>query len=463
MKPLSYFIYTSAVISAAVGIVSAQEKDAGEVNDEPVQTEPSSGSEQAQANDPEQNQDLQVAGSESGVTVEPESRSADAVAEPEIEGASRHNAETAGVADKFEEVSREGAPADALEPLPWFSGLRTPEPPVFVLFQLSPSEIQKPSASRPLAFSFARGLTSFDGVILPLNLAVDISPYWIDSHSGVDWKEYTSAGIEQLYQNLNVSIGSSTVGDNYDDYTSLAFGVRTGIDGRDYSCEQLEPLFYRYNDELSREKLRAMDAAMSNGGQLQSFEETDADFKKKWLQQRANASALKQATEQCTRKRDWALDFAFATAFVIPDRRMKDTELSALAGWLTFGILGDTFSLVPMARVRSDLLYLDDSRTLIDLGAQVVAAVNRFAFTAEFIYRHVVDKPEDNDETSFYRTGLGIEAALSNEIWLSVGFGKKYADLVPDEDLYVMTSLRLDLGERDLGIDPESVGVEYRE
>ena len=134
-----------------------------------------------------------------------------------------------------------------------------------------------------------------------------------------------------------------------------------------------------------------------------------------------------------------------------------------MAGWLNFGILGDTVSLVPMTRIRGDLLDRDNSRTMIDLGAQLVVAAKRFAFSAEFVYRNVFDKPEDRDKTSFYRTGLGIDAALSNDIWLNVSFGKDYADLLPDEDLYVKTSLRFDLGERSLGIDPESVGIEYRD
>jgi hypothetical protein len=468
VKPLPYFIYTIAAIFIAVGSSTAQQKTGSEPEKEAAEQKSEPGLKQEQQEEQEEQepkQDEQTADTEGELPGGTDLDETEAVADTFIKSAQQIQATAAIDLKKFKAISAEGKPEKIKSAFPSYSGPRTPESPVFVLLDLSPSEIQKPSGSRPLAISIARDLTAFDNTLLPLNLAVELSPYWIDSHSGVDWKEYTDSGIEQLYQNLSLSVGASTPSRDSDEsgYTSIAFGVRTGIDGRSYDCEQLEPIFYRYNDERSREKLRAMDAAMFDGTQLHGFEEIDADFKKNWLKDKQNREAIRKATDQCTRKRDWAIDAAFAASFDIPDQAIKHTELSALAGWLTFGLLGDTVSLVPMTRVRSDLLYLDDSRTMIDLGAQFVVAAKLFAFSAEFIYRNVFDKPEENNKSSFYRTGLGIDAALSSDIWLNVSFGKNYADLFPDEDLFVKTSLRFDLGERSLGIDPESVGIEYRD
>lgn len=487
MKPLPYFIYTIAVISITSGTSVAQQQiedksDKEKDTEEASEAEPESKTEptdQEQNEEPVPEQEKQAAEPESDSPEQTDAEASDQ-ADSMLQDARHYQLSAAVDSKKFKEISTEDAPEKTLSAFPAYSGPRTPESPVFVLLDLSPTEIQKPSGARPLAISIARDLTSTDGLFLPLNLAVEVSPYWIDSHSGVDWKAYTDSGIEQLYQNLSLSVGTSTfvgVSTSGSDLnlTKMAFGVRTGIDGRSYDCEQLEPIFYRYNDEQSREKLKAMDAAMFDGTQLNSFEDIDADFKKKWLKDQANAEAIRQATDQCTRKRDWAIDAAYATSFVVPDRTIKETELSAMAGWLTFGILGDTVSLVPMTRLRSDLLYLDNSRTMIDLGAQFVVAAKSFAFSAEFIYRNVFDKPsedevfymfdepEKHNKSGFYRTGIGIDAALSSDIWLNLSFGKDYADLYPRENLYVKTSLRFDLGERSLGIDPESVGIEYRD
>lgn len=486
MKPLPYFIYTIAVIFVAVGASAAQQqtedksdKEATEDASKAEQESKTEPTDQEQNEEPVPEQEKQAAEPESDTPDESDAEASDQ-ADSMIQDARQYRLSAAVDSKKFKEISTEDAPEKILSAFPAYSGPRTSESPVFVLLDLSPTEIQKPSGARPLAVSIARDLTSSDGLFLPLNLAVEVSPYWIDSHSGVDWKEYTDSGIEQLYQNLSLSVGASTFfgmtqsGEDVD-LTSVAFGIRTGIDGRSYDCEQLEPVFYRYNDEQSREKLRAMDAAMFDGAQLDSFEDVDADFKKKWLKDEANAEAIRKATDQCTRKRDWAVDAAYATSFIVPDRTTKESDLSAMAGWLTFGILGDTVSLVPMTRLRSDLLYMNNSRTMIDLGAQFIVAAKSFAFSAEFIYRNVFDKPDEDmifymfdepekhNKSSFYRTGLGIDAALSSDIWLSLSFGKNYADLYPEEDLYVKTSLRFDLGERSLGIDPESVGIEYRD
>lgn len=473
MKPLPYFIYAIAVVFVATGSSAAQQKADSQPVQEDIEKKSVSGTKQEKEKEQTQKQDEPTTDDEGNVPDEADSDVSEEVADPFVENIQQIQTAAAIDSKKFKEISTEDAPEDIKSTFPSYSGPRTPESPVFVLLDQSPTEIQKPSGSRPLAISIARDLTSFEGGILPLNIAVEASPYWLDSHSGVDWKAYTDSGIEQLYQNLSLSIGASKRGGEPEDLTSMsdstsiAVGMRTGIDGRSYDCEQLEPIFYRYNDERSREKLRAMDAAMFEGTHLQNFEEIDADFKKTWLKDKANAEAIRKATDQCTRKRDWALDASFATSFLIPDREMKDTELSAMAGWLTFGILGDTVSLVPMTRVRSDLLHSDDSRTMLDLGAQFVVAAKIFAFSAEFIYRYLVDKAEASsvvsDKTSFFRTGLGIEAALSSDIWLNVSFGKNYADIYPNEDLYVKTSLRFDLGKRSLGVDPESVGIEYRE
>lgn len=353
--------------------------------------------------------------------------------------------------------------------VPTYSGPRTPESPVFVILDLAATDIQKPSAVRPLSISVAKPFTDTEGAAIPLNLSVELSPYWVDSHPTIDWKKYSDSGLEQLYQNLSLSIGTSTtyLADSYPIFndafseTHFAFGIRTGIDSRSYSCNQLQTLYKEYRNAVSAAKLQAMDRAVAEGQQLDSFEPIEQEFKKKWLMDREKAESLRKATALCTRKRGWALDAAFAAAFMAPDQVLQDTELTAFSGWLAFGILGDTLSVTPMSRIRSDQLERNDSSTVFDVGGQILLAAKMLAISAEFVYRQVLDKSAEREADGYYRTGLGIDAALSSDIGLTIGVGKDYADL-NQANLYVDTVLRFDLGERSLGIEPEETESEYR-
>jgi hypothetical protein len=298
---------------------------------------------------------------------------------------------------------------------------------------------------------------------------VELSPYWLAPHPGLTWKGYVGSGFfDRLYQNMSLSFGTSTVGmtdpatDQTQSATNVAVGIRTGLDSRWDNCPGLDPLQDEFHGAASRQKLQAMDTATAGGGHLSGFDQVGADFKKKWLEDRVRARALKQATQQCTRKRGFAVDAAFATAFTFPEQQLEKGELSALATWLTFGALGDTVSFAPMVRFRSDMLEMDNARSVLDLGGQGVLAVQRFAFSAELVYRLVVDKPAPTmgDDGGHYLADIGVDAALTEDIWFNITVGKDFSDLVDEDRLFARTSLRFDLGERTLRIDPDATGRE---
>ncbi len=355
-------------------------------------------------------------------------------------------------------------PGDVSPSLPLYSGVRSPGSIAFSILDLSPGEIQKPSASPPLSLTIARPLHDWDGPAVPLNLAVDLSPYWLASHSTLNHRNYVNSGFfARLYQNLTLSLATSTVGATdpvtgvQSSATSLAAGFRTGIESRCHACPQLTPLQDEYLEAVSREKLRAMDSAVAGGEQLQSFEPVTRSYKEQWLKERVRSRALEQATRQCTRKRGFAADIAFATAFSFPEQDLGDGQLSAYSTWLTLAALGDTVSAVPMARFRVDQLDRDNARSVFDLGGRLLLAVQRFAFSAEFVYRLVVDEPAGPSDDGYYLADFGVDAAVAEGIWLNLTLGKGFADLTDDE-LFAKTSLTFDLGERTLRVDPDATG-----
>lgn len=86
--------------------------------------------------------------------------------------------------------------------------LRPPASPAFVLLDVAPSTIERPTTPRAVAFGLASSVGDADG--LPKNYAVAFAPYWLTSHPRLTLDAYERGGFAaNLVRTLDFSFASA--------------------------------------------------------------------------------------------------------------------------------------------------------------------------------------------------------------------------------------------------------------
>src|SRR3989454_10301554 len=109
--------------------------------------------------------------------------------------------------------------------------LRTPTSPAFVLLDLTPSAVERPTTPKALAASLlaARGALQF----LPRNYAIAVAPYWLAPHPTLTYQQFHNPGLWQsIKQTASISLAtsrSSGTGIVPDSGTAIGLGMRTFV------------------------------------------------------------------------------------------------------------------------------------------------------------------------------------------------------------------------------------------
>lgn len=117
--------------------------------------------------------------------------------------------------------------------------IKPPSSPGFMIINVAPTAIEKPSNPKDLGASLFSGTDNFS--IIPENYAVEFSPYWLGEHAPIDYKEYfnLNEGIDGkkanksnngLYRNLAFSLATTSnriLNDSVTLGPSLGAGFRT--------------------------------------------------------------------------------------------------------------------------------------------------------------------------------------------------------------------------------------------
>lgn len=141
--------------------------------------------------------------------------------------------------------------------------LSSPSTPAFTLLGLSPTNVSRPTLTKPFLMSLANGL---DGKSLASDVAVEVTPYWWKSRPGLTYEEYyglnkekASANIpDQIARTLALSFATSDAAPNVDSIDSryLAAGLRFQVLNGKPSGEFTQTYKdLQYNELLKRETI----------------------------------------------------------------------------------------------------------------------------------------------------------------------------------------------------------------
>src|SRR2546422_11011326 len=95
------------------------------------------------------------------------------------------------------------AAARALQAAPGgLEELRTPASPAFVLLDLTPSAVERPTPPKALAASLLAA--TGDLRFLPRNYAIDVAPYWLAPHPTLTYQQFHNPGLWQRSEERRV-------------------------------------------------------------------------------------------------------------------------------------------------------------------------------------------------------------------------------------------------------------------
>lgn len=339
---------------------------------------------------------------------------------------------------------------------------RTPSAPAFVLLDIEPTAIERPTTPRALAFSLISATQQ--GSTLPRNYALAIAPYWLSSHPSLTFDRYYKAGIGQsILQSLSISLATSRPEDSSasaGDATRLGFGLRTlVVPGRASPRLRMERerLTTAQGDYIlavdSLDQLREALSSLPSGGDCDTrcardrkaittaIEGAVADSGRTGSALRPIALGIQQLDHE---RVGWAVEFAAAVTGRFPDDSWDDAEVERIGVWLTpsYRPADDQLDFMAVGRyLRS--LRAEVEASYFDVGGRVRWEQGPLAASGEFIYRS--RNPDDGSTTTSVRAVGQVDYRVTRDIHVTGTFGKNYDSDAPGGERLV-AQLGIDFG-----------------
>jgi hypothetical protein len=324
------------------------------------------------------------------------------------------------------------ASAAAQTPKVTIDDLRTPASPGFAVLGVEPAVISKPTSPRGVALSLLSSDKNNDSLI-PKNYALEVAPYWLNSHPRLTYEKYDKAGVaDTLVQTLSVSFATATTpaAGKENETTGLGFGVRTlAWKGRHNS---------KIDELTTRIKNRQIDILRAS-----TPAEEDA------LEADLRAAALEFQAEN--RKRvGWMLEMAGAFAAEYPDNDVRNGQLSRVGAWVTpsYQIENPRVSATGVARYfreQDQGKKRNTDANLIDTGFRLQGETEQLGFAFELVKRFAGDDADEEDSTRMM--GL-FDYRVNADIYLTASFGQDFADKTGRKPLVTFLGLNFGLSKK---------------
>jgi hypothetical protein len=343
-------------------------------------------------------------------------------------------------------------------------GFSIPESPAFTFLNASPAEVTRPTRPRDLAFALANGLDSLGRV--QQGLAVDVVPWpWIPGFTP-RLSAYQDRRRWWIYAVTNTGISLGTIrsaGDSAS--TDVAVGIRTilfdrsdpmanrsftdSLGNRSAHCREAkrDTSFVGVHDTLrltflrgdARDEVRVevADTARILGVRARPraaerapcIRAAEEEWRKEWLRENWNRPSL-------------AVAFAFGST--LERSLLSDIEFRGFSAWAS-GALPVGRRLQAIGQVRVDQLRSSpdsiSSRTLSG-GIRGIYGSEKANAYAEVLHGWSGDDAPAADRRET-RWSAGIEFRAAEDLWLSTGFGQRFAGVREDEDpVFLIANLR---------------------
>lgn len=323
-----------------------------------------------------------------------------------------------------------------------FNTLRTPTSPAFTILGVAPASVERPNTPQDLAVSLLNKTENFS--TLPSDYALEFAPFWLFSHPTLTWMEDAKRDVlESITRTSTVSIASAEIGTDAFPVTGFSVGFRTSL-WSGTSTNRAEQAFKKATDILGsgpnsiiniakkptdewlKEEIRKYPGNANELSQehKKKTEEIVENIKASTAYQKAVRSAdeeLSGLVPHIQEREGFSLELAGAAAWKVPGKILDSMSLNTWGIWLTPSYVMDDFSFVGVARLLQD--GEDSGNRNIDFGARIIYTIDRFALSAEAVFRS--QKIGEQTESQTRVAGV-LEYQVMPDIWLQGTFGKDY-------------------------------------
>ncbi|HEX6372948.1 MAG TPA: hypothetical protein VF006_28755 [Longimicrobium sp.] len=331
---------------------------------------------------------------------------------------------------------------------PELSSLKPTSAPAFILLNVAPSEVERPSNPSDLALSLVNSTGRFSE--LPENYALESAPYWLTTHKTLTWQQDSTRTLGQsVARTLSFSLASAEIGDESSPITGLSFGGRTMLFSGRYSKETRDSL------DMMAQVLAQEGTANLNAAKARLEADIDAWFAAEMEKPNPDRAAiaaelrrLRAAVDDAVlldpdyqrrvkalrerfdnfaiRREGPMLEIAGGAAWGFPNRTWEAGTLRRWGAWATYGCeacatVRGAPPITPVLMVR----YLggedDVEGDVLDVGGRLIVNDPRYGLSVEGVWRQFTG---DGDAKDLYRIAGTIEYQVRRDMWLQATFGR---------------------------------------
>ncbi len=323
-----------------------------------------------------------------------------------------------------------------------FNTLRTPTSPAFTILGVAPASVERPNTPQDLAVSLLNKTENFS--TLPSDYALEFAPFWLFSHPTLTWMEDAKRDVlESITRTSTVSIASAEIGTDAFPVTGFSVGFRTSLWSGNATRRSIaafetatnvlgsgpssliniatQSLDEQLTAAVKRDSLKAHELATEFNAKkatlVRSIQASDAYQEAVMLAEEELSGLIPQIQE----REGFFLELAGAAAWRVPGKIIDSMSLNTWGIWLTPSYMINDLSFVGVARLLQD--GEDSGNRNIDFGARIIYTIDRFALSAEAVFRS--QKIGEQTESQTRVAGV-LEYQVMPDIWLQGTFGKDY-------------------------------------
>jgi hypothetical protein len=285
--------------------------------------------------------------------------------------------------------------------------LRTPVSPAFVLLDLTPSAVERPTTPKALAATLLAA--TGDLQVLPRNYAVEVAPYWLAPHPTLTYTRFHNPGPWQsVKQTASISfatVRSSGTGIVPDSSTAIGLGVRTF-------------LATGHPDRPALDSLTARLDAIQQQQNLAAFHHRPQDELDSLKQQNDHATRALQALVQ--ERRGFMLEAAAGAVAVYPQDVFARGTVSRVGAWLTptYRMRHPQVDVLVVGRLIRDVAA---GATRYDAGGRFVYANRGLSISGEYVSRS-----GGSGAQRTHRASGNLEYRWAEGKYLTATFGRNF-------------------------------------
>lgn len=302
---------------------------------------------------------------------------------------------------------------------------KIPEIPAFVLLNVTPSDIARPTTARDLAVGLSNVVDSTGQA--RQGVGINFQP-WFTFGAPVTRKRYRESALWYSLANLDVSFGSARSAGSDTTSTDVALGAKTVF------FDRSDPLA---SADVARDVGRvARDLCPESSFTNPATNLPDADKRLKCLVTKTDS--VYAAAARRGDLRGAALSGAVAIGGRLPESRLDGLRYSGISTWLTGAF--------PISRTGQFLLQSRfDRRETADSTTNVFSTGARATFGGRRANSFVEMLGQWSDrgrDRSSAKWSAGLEVLTAQELWLAVGFGSTFATQFRKDPVRLIANVR---------------------